>query len=157
MTVKTREKKGAIESWTSHCRPFPKGHAKETAVLERVKFGSQRVTQVAKVAKMQVREERAHGQGQETDGKGDIRARWTCGKAGHMVSKGRQRRQLVRRPLRKHLTMMTSCKCGVCWKKAKMSRGKRWSAVETNKGEERQSSFTFECGEQSKFGPEENH
>ena len=31
---------------------------------------------------------------------------------------------------KKHLTMMTSCKRGVCWKKARMSSGKRCSADE---------------------------
>ena len=34
--------------------------------------------------------------------------------------------------LKKHLTTMKSCKCGVRWKKVKMSSGKRRSADETN-------------------------
>ena len=35
--------------------------------------------------------------------------------------------------LKKNLTMMKSCKCGVCWEEGEMSSGKRRSADETNK------------------------
>ena len=42
MTVKVREKKEIKESWTSHCKLFTKGLAKENGVLERVRVGTGR-------------------------------------------------------------------------------------------------------------------
>ena len=42
MTVKAREKQEIKETWTSHCKLFTKGLAKENGVLERVRAGTER-------------------------------------------------------------------------------------------------------------------
>ena len=149
MTVQTREKKETSESWTSNCRLYTKDPAKEHGVfLERVRAGLKKETKVAKVAKMQIREETTHGRRvvarKEAEDKIKV-ARVTAERVGLVLKQDALQRGAERTakkktctPLmkmrvnksKKHLTMMTSCKRGVCWKKARMSSGKRCSADE---------------------------
>ena len=151
MTVQTREKKGTSDSWTSNCRLYTKDPAKEHGVFflgERVRAGLKKETKVAKVAKMQIREETTHGRQvvarKEAEDKRKV-ARVTAERVGlafkqtgRIAASCRKDGKKTCTPLmkmrvnksKKHLTMMTSCKRGVCWKKARMSSGKRCSADE---------------------------
>ena len=69
-------------------------------------------------------------QGQEKSGKGDNRTCWTCGKTGHIAVESAATQtctpftKMRVKTLKKHLTLMKSCKRGVCWKNVKMSSGK---------------------------------
>ena len=139
MTVKTREKKETSESWTTRCRLFTKKKTgKGKWSVRKGQIGTQRRTQVAKmqivwVFSWQKGSGKKGGKGKEKRGNGDSRVRWTCEKQD-TLQRGVHReatktcvplKKTREKPLKKHVTMMKSCKRCVCWKEAIMSSDKR--------------------------------
>ena len=74
------------------------------------------------------------GEGQEKGGKGETRTCWTCGKTGHIAAwcwKGGNKNLYAtdeddsENVEKCQLRMKRICKHGVCWKRVKMSSGRR--------------------------------
>ena len=119
-----------------------KGTGKGSWSVERVNIATQMGTRVAKVATMQIREERTNGRrtgtGKEAKDKSK-EATETAERVGRVQKQDTLQRGVHRKatktcvplkktrekPLKKHVTMMKSCKRCVCWKEAIMSSDKR--------------------------------
>ena len=106
-----------------------------------------KVVKVAKVRKSGREELMAEGQKTRTEAKGKREAaREKTEHVGRVAKQDTLQRGVERaarktcaplmkmrlKTLKKHLTTMKSCKRGACWKKVKMSSGKRCSADVTN-------------------------
>ena len=108
--------------------------------MERVRDGMKKDTKVAKVADMHIREwwiygRKAVARMEAKDKRKEAREHVGIVAKQDTLQCGVERAATTTcTPLmKKHLTMMKNCTCGVRWKKVKMSSGKRRSADETNK------------------------
>ena len=81
------------------------------------------------------------GKGQEKGGKGDTRVCWSCGKTGHIAAnciKGSWNRSLnavektKETSVKKCMKTKMSCMRGVCWRRARMSNGRKSPARNRN-------------------------